>query len=79
MPVPYPPLQTGIPEQDIELIFSYLNELAMFIANGEPDQGWSVSGTTSDKVLASGDTLANTINVLATLIQTLTLKRILTS
>lgn len=42
-----------------------------------PDSGWSTSGTSTDKALASGDTLAQTQDVLGTLITTLIAKGLL--
>lgn len=84
MSLPYPPLLTvqataGLsPEmtiaavkQDIAALQRYLFDLVTNI-DIPADEGWVVSGTVADRTLASGDSLLATQNVLATLIQTLT-------
>ena len=71
MGVPFIPPMTGDPKSDIDKIVIYLYDLASYLAEGEPEPAWSVTGTTTDKVLASGDTLTATQDVLGTLIQTL--------
>ena len=77
MNVPFIPPMTGDSKSDIDRIVDYLYDLSRYLAVGEPDPAWSVTGTTTDKVLASGDTLSATQNVLGTLIQTLQSKGII--
>lgn len=74
---PVVPLQTGIVEADIDLLFGYLVELQSYLLNGEHDAGWITSGVVADQTLTVGDTLAATQHVLGTVINTLADKGVL--
>jgi len=74
---PFPPFLTGDDRKDIELLYNHLTDLSSYLAEGEPDTGWSSSGFVVDKVLTAGDTLTQTQNVLSTLIDVLKAKGIL--
>jgi hypothetical protein len=76
---PFVPMLTGDTARDIEALHAHLLDLNAWLAEGEPDSGWSTSGLSTDKVLASGDTLAATQNVLASLIEVLKVKGVLSA
>jgi len=76
MPVPYPPYLIGNTEQNVELIHKYLIELVDYL-NTAVDTGWVVSGVVSDKTFDAGSTtLAETAQVLGTLITSLMSQRL---
>jgi hypothetical protein len=74
---PVVPLRNGTVDIDLDLLFSYLQELQSYLLNGEPDPTWSTSGVVTDQTLTVGDTLAQTQHVLGTVIATLVDKGIL--
>lgn len=62
-------------EITLAALFTIVSGVLSVVANS----GWSTSGITTDKVLASGDTLLQTQNVLGTLIDTLKTQGILSA
>jgi len=74
---PVVPLQTGIVEADIDLLFGYLAELQSYLLNGEHDATWVTTGVVTDQTLTIGDTLTATQHVLGTVINTLADKGVL--
>lgn len=75
--VPFVPQLTGQPLADIALMHQYLLTLSRYLAEGEPDQGWSTGGTVEMKAVTLGMTLAELTDVVATLIHVLQDKGIL--
>lgn len=75
---PEPPLLSGDLEQDVAALRSYAAELASYI-DSTPDAGWSTVGTATLKVVTSGDTLAHTQDVLASLITVLISRGVLSA
>lgn len=80
---PFPPLFVDSGELELDLplnlaiVIGYLYDLSGYLADGEPDGGWSTSGVTERKTLTVGDTLAETQDTLGTLMELLAQKGIL--
>jgi hypothetical protein len=75
--VPFVPQLTGQPLADIAVIHQYLYRLNQYLAEGEPDQGWSTVGIAELKTLTAAMSLAQLTSVVATLIHVLQDKGIL--
>lgn len=64
-------------KENIDLIYGYLQFLQIWLAEGEVDPGWSVSGTVERKQITGTETLTQLMDFVGTLAQLLATKGIL--